>query len=211
MHQQSNPLCSSDEEGHSFQDHLWAHALHSIAHSQIQLSREGELRGVPQVTERLQTLKITHTSVSKLSITKKLTNYRIYCISVNLYHNRMSLFSCSSVETAQDLQHKRPRGMKTIGQSFLHNTERDRNWTLGSPCSRKRWQYKKRKYQVAHRNIFRMQAPFPADVFGKTDPISAICGATHSFNRVWMEKVKVTLLNIQETKILTNNTLLIHV
>ncbi len=72
MHQQNNPLCSSDEEGHSFQDNLWAHALHSIAHSQIQLSREGELRGVPQVTERLQTLKITHTSVSKLSITKKL-------------------------------------------------------------------------------------------------------------------------------------------
>lgn len=61
MHQQSNSLCSSDEEGHSFQDHLWAHALHSTAHSQIQLSREGELRGGPQVTERLQTLRITHT------------------------------------------------------------------------------------------------------------------------------------------------------
>lgn len=44
----------------------------------------------------------------------------------------MSLSSCSSVETAQDLQHKRPRGMKTIGQPFLHDTERDNGQTLES-------------------------------------------------------------------------------
>lgn len=40
-----------------------------------------------------------------------------------LSHDGMSLFPCNSIEATQNLQHKRPRGMEAIGQSFFYNTE----------------------------------------------------------------------------------------
>lgn len=39
-------------------------------------------------------------------------------------HNGVSLFSCNSVEAAQDLQHKRPGGVEAIGQPFFYDTGR---------------------------------------------------------------------------------------
>lgn len=45
-------------------------------------------------------------------------NVTLYIIYLN--HNGMSLLSCAFVEASQDLQHKRPGGMITVGQPFLH-------------------------------------------------------------------------------------------